>query len=273
LNKFFVIPAIVVITVIFSACEKIIEINLADAKPVIVIEATITNGKEPFTVLISKTSPYFGTSTKELVSGAKVSLHTDTGKAKYFTEQSPGIYKMEKIAAFVNNWYIVDVEYEGTTYSARSYLHAQVPIVDITISHFDGLGFLDSGYKINCFIRDPVNIENFYRIKVYIDGKAVNDDGEIDLYSDKLFDGKVIGLVQHSSTVFQETDVVTVELQSIDQAAYNYFSTLENITGIEMIQSASPANPISNFSNGALGYFSAYSVDRKTVAIKDYLKN
>ncbi len=267
-----VISVILIISFIFSACEKVIEINLADAKPVIVIEATITNGKEPFTVLISKTSPYFGTLKKELVSGARVSLRSDNGKPRYFTEQSPGIYKMEKITAFVNNWFIVDVDYDGVTYSARSYLHAQVPIVDVTISHFDGLGFFDSGYKINCFIRDPANIENFYRIKVYIEGKAVNNDGEIDLYSDKLFDGKVIGLVQHSSTVFQETDVVTVELQAIDQAAYDYFSTLENITGIEMIQSASPANPISNFSNGALGYFSAYSVDRKTVVIKDYLK-
>jgi hypothetical protein len=272
LNKFFVISVLLIISFIFSACEKVIEISLADSKPVIVIEATVTNGKEPFTVLISKTSPYFGTSTKELVSGAKVSLRTDNGKPKYFTEQSPGIYKMEKVTAFVNNWYNVDVEYNGITYSARSYLHAMVPIVDVTISHFDGLGFFDSGYKINCFIRDPVNIDNFYRIKLLIDGMAVNNDGEIDLYSDKLFDGKVIGLVQHSAMVFQDTDVVTVELQAIDQAAYDYFSTLENITGIEMIQSASPANPISNFSNGALGYFSAYSVDRKTVVIKDYLK-
>lgn len=272
MNKFFVISILLIISFIFSACEKVIEISLADSKPVIVIEATVTNGKEPFTVLISKTSPYFGTSAKELVSGAKVSLRTDNGKPKYFTEQSPGIYKMEKVTAFLNNWYTVDVEHDGITYSARSYLHAMVPIVDVTISHFDGLGFFDSGYKINCFIRDPVNIDNFYRIKLLIDGMAVNNDGEIDLYSDKLFDGKVIGLVQHSATVFQDTDVVTVELQAIDQAAYDYFSTLENITGIEMIQSASPANPISNFSNGALGYFSAYSVDRKTVVIKDYLK-
>ena len=272
MNKFFTISLILVISFVFSSCEKVIEIDLADSTPVIVIEATINNGKEPFTVLISKTSSYFGSSESNSVSGATVSLRTENGKAKYFTETSAGVYKLEKTPVYSNNWYIVDVEYEGVTYTARSYLHSPVQIADISISYFDGLGFVDSGYKINCFIRDPADITNFYRIKLYVDEEVVNDDGELDLYSDKLFNGKVIGLVQHSSAVFGETDHVVVELQTIDSAVYDYFSTLENITGIEMIQSASPANPISNFNNGALGYFSAYSYDRKAISIQDYLE-
>lgn len=272
MNKFFTISIILVTSIAFSACEKVIEIDLSDSKSVIVIEATISNGKEPFTVLISKTSPYFESSASNSVSGAIVSLRIENGKAKYFKESSAGVYKLDKAPVYANNWYIVDVEYEGITYTARSYLHAPVPIADISISYFDGLGFFDSGYKINSFIRDPADISNFYRIKLYVDGIVVNDDGELDLYSDKLFNGKGIGLVQHSSTVFNDYDTVVVELQTIDQSAYDYFSTLENITGIEMIQSASPANPISNFNNGALGYFSAYSFDRKVVKIQDYLE-
>jgi len=146
-----------------------------------------------------------------------------------------------------------------------------VPITDFSLTYFDGFGFFDSGYKVNCFIRDPAGIENYYRMKIYVNGQMSTNEGEINLYSDELFDGKLIGLVQHSA-VFQKTDVVTVEFQSIDKATYDYFSTLESISGIEMIQSASPANPISNFNNGALGYFSAYSFDRKIVNIKDYIK-
>ncbi|NOR75913.1 MAG: DUF4249 domain-containing protein, partial [Draconibacterium sp.] len=33
--------------------------------------------------------------------------------------------------------------------------------------------------------------------------------------------------------------------------------------------SAAPANPTSNITNGALGYFSAWSADEKTVVIKE----
>jgi hypothetical protein len=245
--------------------------DLAGSKPSIVIEANITNSKEPFTVLVSKTSPFFGESSSELVSGAKVSAGVGNGKQRYFTELAPGIYKLERILAEPNNWYTVYIEYEGVTYSARSYLNDVVPIVDFSVSYFDGFGFFDSGYKVNCFIRDPAGIENYYRIKFYVNGKLSEGKGEINLYSDKLFDGKLIGLVQHSA-VFNETDIVTVEIQSIDKATYDYFSTLENISGIEVIQSASPANPISNFNNGALGYFSAYSFDRKTITIANYIK-
>lgn len=254
----------------FSACEKVIEIDLANSKSTIVIEATITNNRTPFTVLVSKTSPYFGTSTTNLVSGAKVSVKVENGTPKYFSESSPGVYNLEKTTATSNNWYIVEVEYEGVTYSARSYLHGLVPILDFSLSYFDGFGLFDSGYKVNCFIRDPAGIKNYYRMKIYVNGKLNENEGEINIYSDELFDGKVVGLVQHSP-VFKETDVILVELQTIDKATYDYFSTLESVSGIEMIQSASPANPISNFDNEALGYFSAYSLDRKTLNISDYI--
>lgn len=254
----------------FSACEKVIEIDLSESKEVIVIEATITNSKLPFTVLISKTSPYFGTKTENPVSGAIVSVRAEKGKTRYFVETAPGLYQMEKTLALASSWYIIDVEYDGITYSARSFMNEVVPIVELGFSYFDGLGFFDSGFKVNTYFRDPANKENYYRLKYYVNGKSVNDQGEITLYSDQLFDGKDIGLGQRT-IVFQETDTLTVELQSIDKAAYNYFSTLESISGNELQQSASPANPISNFNNGALGYFSAYTFDRKTVIIKDYV--
>lgn len=270
MNKSLSIWIIFVVGLALSACEKVIEFDLSGSKATIVIEATITSNKDPFTVLVSKTSPYFGATPSDLVSGAKVSVRAENGNPKYFTESSPGVYKMEKTLAMANYWYIIDVEYEGITYSARSYLNELVPISDFSFSYFNGFGFFDSGYKVNCFIKDPAGIENYYRIKLSVNGKAVAEEGKINLYSDKLFDGKLIGLVQHSD-VFKETDTITIELQAIDKAAYDYFSTLESISGIEMIQSASPANPISNFDNGALGYFSAYSFDRKTLVVKDYL--
>ena len=254
-----------------SSCEKIIEFNLSDSQSVLVIEANVSNGKLPFTVLLSKTSPYFVTKTDNLVKGAIVSLRTDKGRPKYFTETSPGNFKLEKTMVLSGFWYNLEVEYEGKVYSARSYLNELVPIVDIGISYFDGYGLFESGYKISCYLRDPVNRENYYRIKYFVNGDLIDDSEEISLYTDKLFDGKVIGLGQRTM-VFHETDTLTVELQSIDKAAYDYFSTLESISGNVMEQTASPSNPLSNFNNGALGYFSAYSADRRTFIIKDYLK-
>jgi len=256
---------------VLNSCEKVIDFDLADSKEAIVIEATLTNDKLPFKVLVSKTSPFFESNTRNPVSGAKVSVRAEQGKPKYFKESTPGVYLLDKTVAIPGFWYIIDVEYLGVTYSARSFMNETVPIVDLGFSYFDGLGFFDSGYKVHCYVRDPIDKENYYRLKYYVNGKQTSDQGEITLYSDKLFNGKEIGLGQRT-LVFQETDTLTVELQSIDKATYDYFSTLETIIGDDWQQSAAPANPISNFSNGALGYFSAFSYDRRKVIIKEYLK-
>jgi hypothetical protein len=47
---------------------------------------------------------------------------------------------------------------------------------------------------------------------------------------------------------------------SVDQGVYTYFYTLNQNTGRN---SGAPANPVSNITNGALGYFNAYSVTTK----------
>jgi hypothetical protein len=266
------IPVFIFIFLTFSGCEKVIEFDLADSKEMIVIEASIANRKDPFKVLVSKTTPYLQTGPKNQVSGAKVSIRTDKGKPIYFKETEPGVYILDNVYAPNNQWYNIDVEYEGITYTARSFMNELVSISDVYFSYFDGLGIMDSGYKIVCFIEDPANTENYYRIKYFINGDPVDDHGDLTIYSDKLINGKVIGLNQ-GSFVFKETDTLIIELQSIDKAAYNYFSTLNSISGIESLQSASPANPISNFNNGALGYFSAYSYERRRLIVKDYIKH
>ena len=271
-NRLTYISGLILILVTSLSCEKVIEVDLSGSNEAIVIEATMTNDRLPFTVLVSKTSPYFGTETTNPVLGAKVSIRAEKGKSKNLEEIEPGIYQLKGTHASPGFWYITDVEYDGVTYSARSFMNEVVTIANLNFTYFDGFGFFDSGYKVNTYIRDPASKENYYRLKYFVNGQPADDGGEITLYSDQLFNGKDIGLGQRS-TVFQETDTLTIELQSIDKSAYNYFLTLENISGNSMQQSASPTNPISNFSNGALGYFCAYSYDRKTVIIKDYLKD
>jgi hypothetical protein len=68
-----------------------------------------------------------------------------------------------------------------------------------------------------------------------------------------------------ASSAISSGDYVTVALQSIDKGVYEYFRTLNQANNSG--QSATPANPVSNFSNGALGYFSAYAVKVKSIFI------
>jgi hypothetical protein len=56
-------------------------------------------------------------------------------------------------------------------------------------------------------------------------------------------------------------DTVTVWLETIDKGVFDYFRT----AGSESGRNASPANPVSNISNGALGYFNASSVRKGSI--------
>lgn len=47
-------------------------------------------------------------------------------------------------------------------------------------------------------------------------------------------------------------------LQAIDKSVYDYFSSLNKLSAGGINSSATPANPVSNVSGGALGYFSAH---------------
>ena len=53
-------------------------------------------------------------------------------------------------------------------------------------------------------------------------------------------------------------DRIEVEFQCIDKGAYTFFYTLSRIED-------SKTNPTSNIKGGALGYFSASTVDKMTI--------
>ena len=68
----------------------------------------------------------------------------------------------------------------------------------------------------------------------------------------------------------KSSDEVIVELLGIDENVYDYFNTLATILGDGQGPSSgstTPSNPNSNISNGALGYFAAYSYTQSTITI------
>ncbi len=115
---------------------------------------------------------------------------------------------------------------------------------------------------------DPADVANFYRYKLSINNRQVQS-----LYysDDDLRDGNTVeqrlfffGNDDDEDDELEAGDVVEVEMQSIDQGAYNYFFSLDQT--LEQ-SAAAPANPVSNISGGALGYFSAHTVQIKSIVV------
>ena len=88
------------------------------------------------------------------------------------------------------------------------------------------------------------------------------------VFEDRLSDGRYIEQpLFNDSAYLQPGDTLQMSMYCVDKNVYSYLFSLISVTGNNSFQSATPANPISNISNGALGYFSAHTVTRKQLTV------
>jgi hypothetical protein len=98
------------------------------------------------------------------------------------------------------------------------------------------------------------------------------------IYEDRLTDGNYIDyslLLKSEQSKIKTGDEITVELLSIDETAFDYYKTANSINasgsahGGPSSTSAAPTNPVSNWSNKALGFFTAYTISKDSIIIKE----
>jgi hypothetical protein len=115
---------------------------------------------------------------------------------------------------------------------------------------------------------DPMTLGNNYRFF-----QVINDtlDRTYYLFNDNLNNGKENQRPLNSSEdslKVKLNDFVSVEMQCISNPTYLYYNSLRQISGAGPGGGTTPANPPSNIVGGALGIFSAHTVQRKQIQIK-----
>lgn len=243
---------------ITSSCEKIIEIELNEADVQTVIEAKISDESGENKVILSKSGGFYQGSDFEKISGAAVSIADDSGNSWELTETSEGFYTHPDLTGINGERYSLHIEIEEEKYSAVSELPSRIQIDSVFINQQVGPVGNGGGYVLGAYINDPAETADFYRIKIYKKGEKgsgflVFDDGLINGNSTRL---------PFFLESFESGDEVVIEVEHIDEAAFEYFNALSDITGGAGPEVAAPGNPVSNISNDALGYFSAYSLSK-----------
>lgn len=268
------------------------KLKLKNAEKAVVIEGFISyavdeetqqiNTKGPFQVRLSTSSPYFEKGSFVGLSGATIWMSDNMGQKDYLTESSKtGIYLTDSIEAIPNRTYALNVTYQGKTYTANSFMPVYVALDSTSYEYRPKTGFLDAGYYATIYGVDPGVIQNYYRLRVF---KRVTDkksglrvdslfDGAFDyqggIAEDKFFDGNFINFqLPYAGKL---NDSIRVELCSIDKSSYDYYYSLGqaiSTNGSGGPFSPPPANPKTNFTNGAYGYFSAESFSRRKIVIQ-----
>lgn len=252
-----------------SSCEKVIDIDLKNAESRLVIEGRVTTDAGPYQVSLSTSGGYFDTTAIKPVNNAQVSLSNESGDTEILTEIEPGIYQTQNFICFEDNWYELNVDVDGETYSAEAYLPKVITItsMDVVKSNFIGFGNDgDSLFDVKILFTDPIETSEYYMFSVYRNGILdVSNFRPYAISDDILFNGLTFVVTIPRVTALPG-DEIYVELHSIGFNTYEYFRTLNEVIGGGM--GSTPYNPITNLSNGALGYFGSYATDSDSKVIE-----
>jgi hypothetical protein len=254
-------------SIIFTSCEKVIDIDLNSTNPLYVIEATVQDSTKIQTVKISQTVNFAQNNDVPKISGAVVSLSDEQGNTELLKEDTPGNYKTLNFEAFPGRTYTLNIKIGNQQFSAVSKMPKPVLLYDIKFGKRSFGGFGDSlqTYYVVPKFNDPAELKNNYRYYQTVNGKRDND---ILVENDNISNGKPNERPIFTETKIYQGDTVSIDLLGIDEATYLYFYTLESTSGRGPNGGATPTNPPTNIKGGALGYFSAQNRQRMTKVVE-----
>jgi hypothetical protein len=244
---------------LLASCEKVINVDLKKAEPKIVIEGIINNSGDPAKVTINKSVSFSTPNTFPPVTGATVKVTDNTGKNYTLTENPAGTYTNASLIGVEGRIYTLAITAEGKNYTASCKMPQQVNLDSI---FQEKLTFTRPLIVVTALFDDPAGFGNNYQFIETVNGKRNKTIFILDdLYQDG---GTISNQLIDEDAKLKAGDVVQIEMQCVDKNIYRYLRGLEDL----QFNNSVPANPDSNISNNALGYFSAHTSQKATITIR-----
>ena len=181
------ISTLVLVSILFG-CEEVIDVDLNQEEPKLVIDASInwiknSEGNQQ-QIKLTLTAPYFDTEIPA-ATGANVSISNSEGVNFNFVEEgNTGMYITTEFIPRLDETYTLNINYKNNIYTATESMQ---PIVDFEyVEQNDNGGFSGEETELKVFYTDPENQENYYFFEFF------NDDymaPSLEVYEDEFTDG------------------------------------------------------------------------------------
>jgi hypothetical protein len=264
------IPFLIFI-IALPGCTERMELTLDESYERLVVDGAITNEAGTHMVKLSKTGSFLGGDPDVVISGANVTI-SDGDTTYDLTESSsqPGTYCTDPdVIGGAGKTYSLNIGLPVAVagqqnYSASSNMKAIGTIDSIGIFYNDRW----DAWEIQCWARDPVTTD-FYIFDIFrnnilltdtLSEKFVVDDI---LYNGKYTNGVTVGFLdnKHEDQQIKSGDTITLRMSSITEEYANFIWQAQMESGYSNpLFSGPPANIKGNISNGAIGFFAAYSI-------------
>jgi len=263
--------AALVMTVLTS-CEKELDIDYHNVDPLYVIEASIN--EDGAVARISQTLNVKDTLWNKSVDNAEIFITSDEGDSFTLHLDSAGSYSSNLAKAVPGHKYTIKVKIGDYETEATSEMQSAFNVEDTYMYKVQMMEDVLYCYRVD--VEDDGSERNYYYALVTRNGKpykwqVLDNRGffgtlEIDvpcfMYCDLNDDDK---------DILDDGDEIDVEIRKVDRKTYDYLYALA-------LAEETPSNPIKNFSNNTLGYFSACNVQKLSTlkyekeAIEDFDK-
>jgi len=255
---------------VLTACEKEIALDYRTVPPLYVAEVSLTPDKVSARITTTRSVQ----ETKATyVDHATVTVYA-TGEDEYadtLEYRGDGVYQLT-YWGMTGQEYNVDICIDGQHYTSASTLRSAPVMNSFRFVWKDVL--TERMLFGDLRLQDVPNEVNYYFMHLYCNGvgyrwAVLNDRSNPGEELQQLFSCCTERDMQKGtgSDVLHEGDRLRLEVRSIDRAAYDYLYSLQ-------LMDNTGTNPVANFTNGMLGYFSAYqSLSYETTFRVDKVEN
>lgn len=256
---------------LLSSCEDIVTLNMPSSDHYMIIEATLTNVPGPQKIILTRSQDYFDNTDAPRITGANVSISDSEGREYLFTESKTemGSYVWTPttptdIFGKVGKTFKLTVKSANETFTASETMK-RVPPIDSILYQYDeanlrqaGDGKPKNGYDAQFYARDPIGVGDCFRVKTYKNRKLFNGTQNLVFFYDAAFqkgamaDGLMFILPIRRSIspeLYQEKDTIKVDLYSISEGQFNFYSQARLELNNAGLFSRPAANIPTNFIN------------------------
>jgi hypothetical protein len=258
--------SIALISFLFISCEKAVDLKYKDNQSMVIIEGNITNEPGPYFVKITKSITLSDTGNYPAIDNAIVTISDNAGNSETLTPQGNGRYRANTLIGVPGRMYSLTVNADNQIYTAQSTMPQPVLFDSIKVEQFAFGGEIER--NIIPVYTDPVAKGNNYRFKIFVNNKLINQHF---VQNDEVTNGIINTMrleIDDNTVTLKPGDSITLEMQCIDKKPALYYTTLALMGDTGPGGGTTPNNPPTNISNGALGVFSAHTVQERAKVLQ-----
>ncbi len=233
---------ILVLTLMLSACQDVIDIDIPEGEKRVIINGRVTDSL-PVYVEVKATVNYLSTEPNPGMSDCTVKLFEDGTEVAVLQENDtlPGYYE-HPFTGKENSVYYVEVTFPeghpvfpGTRWISGNETMSRVPPADSTYSKFQPRQpFIEEGYYAYVMFTEPAGQGDFYRQRLWKNDSLFATQFDLTFFNDEFIDGRSFNDIDlpaiQISGAADTGDVYVAELSSISREGYRFLELLQQQT-------------------------------------------